>query len=147
PARLVVRQPGQLGTLGWEAFDLPEPGLGEVTVRVSAAGLNFRDLMWAQGLLPEEALLSGFAGPTLGMEMAGLVERAGPGSGFQPGEAVFGFAPAALASRVLTRGAALARLPDGLGFAAAAGLPVAFMTAIYALEHCARLRRGETVLI
>ncbi|WP_176559823.1 type I polyketide synthase [Teichococcus rhizosphaerae] len=147
PARLAIRQPGQLGTLEWESLTLPPPGPGEVVVRVEAAGLNFRDLMWAQGLLPEEALLLGFAGPTLGMEMAGVVEQAGPGVDLRPGEAVFGFAPAALASRVRTRAEAVTRVPPGLDFAAAATVPVAFLTAIYALEHCARLGEGETVLI
>ncbi|WP_160937552.1 type I polyketide synthase [Teichococcus coralli] len=147
PAVLAIRQPGQLGSLAWAPLDLPAPGPGEVVVRVEAAGLNFRDLMWAQGLLPEEALVNGFAGPTLGMEMAGVVEQAGPGSPFQPGEAVFGFAPAALASRARTRVEALARIPAGLGFAAAATVPVAFLTAVYALERCAALRPGETVLI
>ncbi|MFC4170414.1 MDR/SDR family oxidoreductase, partial [Teichococcus aestuarii] len=142
-----IRQPGQLGTLEWEPLDLPPPGPGEVVVRVEAAGLNFRDLMWAQGLLPEEALLLGFAGPTLGMEMAGVVEQAGPDVAFRPGEAVFGFAPAALASRVRTRAEAVTRVPPGLDFAAAATVPVAFLTAIYALENCARLEAGETVLI
>jgi acyl transferase domain-containing protein/NADPH:quinone reductase-like Zn-dependent oxidoreductase/acyl carrier protein len=147
PARLAIRQPGQLGSLAWEPLTLPAPAEGEVVVRVEAAGLNFRDLMWAQGLLPEEALLDGFAGPTLGMEMAGIVEQAGPGSGLAPGDRVFGFAPAALASRVRTRAEAIARLPEGLDFAAAATVPVAFLTAIYALERCAHIRAGETVLI
>ena len=147
PSRLVIHQPGQLGSLAWESFSLPAPGPGEVALRVEAAGLNFRDLMWAQGLLPEEALLDGFAGPTLGMEMAGIVEQAGPGSGYRPGDRVFGVAPAALASRVLTRAEAIAPMPEGLDFAAAATLPVAFLTAIYALERCAALRPGETVLV
>ncbi|MBW8271469.1 SDR family NAD(P)-dependent oxidoreductase, partial [Caldovatus aquaticus] len=148
PARLAVREPGRLASLAWEPAPAPRaPGPGEVLLRVEAAGLNFRDLMWAQGLLPEEALLDGFAGPTLGMECAGVVEAAGPGVELRPGEAVFGFAPAALASRVLTRAEALARRPEGLSPAAAATVPVAFLTAVYALEHCARLRAGERVLI
>ncbi|MBX6376578.1 MAG: SDR family NAD(P)-dependent oxidoreductase, partial [Acetobacteraceae bacterium] len=148
PAILAVREPGQLATLAWEPqADLRAPGPGEVLLRVEAAGLNFRDLMWAQGLLPEEVLLDGFAGPTLGMECAGVVEAVGPGVEFRPGEAVFGFAPAALASRVLTRAEALTRRPESLSPAAAATVPVAFLTAVYALEHCARLREGERVLI
>ncbi|GGG35584.1 hypothetical protein GCM10010964_24330 [Caldovatus sediminis] len=148
PAILAVREPGQLASLAWEPQADPRPpGPGEVLLRVEAAGLNFRDLMWAQGLLPEEVLLDGFAGPTLGMECAGVVEAAGPGVRLRPGEAVFGFAPAALASRVLTRAEALARRPEGLSPAAAATVPVAFLTAVYALEHCARLRAGERVLV
>ncbi|WP_431267885.1 alcohol dehydrogenase catalytic domain-containing protein [Dankookia sp. P2] len=77
PALLRVGQPGQLGSLHWAPLALPAPGPGEVLLRVEAAGVNFRDLMWAQGLLPEEALLPGFAGPGLGMECAGVVEAVG----------------------------------------------------------------------
>jgi len=118
-----------------------------VLVRVEAAGLNFRDLMWAQGLLPEETLKDGFAGAGLGMECAGVVEAAGPGAPFHPGTRVFGFAPRALAGWALTRAEALATVPEGLSFTAAATIPVAFLTAVYALETLARLGPGERVLI
>lgn len=146
--RLAIGQPGQIGTLGWAPQPaLPAPGAGEVRLGVHAAGLNFRDLMWAQGLLPEDALMDGFAGPTLGMECAGVVEAVGPGVALRPGQAVFGFAPAALASHALTRAEALAPLPEGLSPEAAATVPVAFLTATYALETLARIRPGERVLI
>lgn len=146
--RLAIGQPGQIASLGWA----PEPGLavpgpGEVRLRVIGAGLNFRDLMWAQGLLPEDALMDGFAGPTLGMECAGVVEAVGPGVALRPGEAVFGFAPAAFSTHALTRAEALAPLPPGLAAEAAATIPVAFLTACYALETLARVRPGERVLI
>ncbi|MBC9210133.1 acyltransferase domain-containing protein, partial [Roseomonas aerophila] len=147
PARLAIRQPGQLGSLAWEPLPVLETSAEDVVVRVEAAGLNFRDLMWAQGLLPEEALMDGFAGPTLGMEMAGTIESAPAGSGFALGDRVFGFAPAAFASRARTRPQAIAHLPAEIGFSAAATVPVAFLTAVYALETCANLRAGETVLI
>jgi acyl transferase domain-containing protein/NADPH:quinone reductase-like Zn-dependent oxidoreductase/acyl carrier protein len=148
PHRLTIPQPGQLDRLRWEAAPEPAtPGPGEVVVRIAASGLNFRDLMWAQGLLPEEALRHGFAGPRLGMECAGTVEAAGPGAPFGPGERVFGFAPGALATRALTRAEALAPIPEGVSFEAAATLPVAALTAIYALEECARIQPGERVLI
>jgi NADPH:quinone reductase-like Zn-dependent oxidoreductase/acyl carrier protein len=145
-----VRQPGQLGTLAWEALPPSQHhGLaqGEIAVRVEAAGLNFRDLMWAQGLLPEETLRDGFAGPGLGMEFAGVVEAVGPGTTLRPGARVFGFAPRALASHAVTRAEAVAPMPEGMGFAAAATAPVAFLTALWSLEACARLQPGERVLI
>jgi NADPH:quinone reductase-like Zn-dependent oxidoreductase/acyl carrier protein len=146
--RLVVGQPGQIGSLAWETEPaLPAPGPGEVRLSVAAAGLNFRDLMWAQGLLPEDALMDGFAGPTLGMECAGVVEAVGPGVALKPGQPVFGFAPAAFATHALTRAEAVAPLPDGLSPEAAATIPVAFITASYALETLARIRPGERVLI
>lgn len=147
PLALGIGQPGRLGTLRWEPAEARAPGPGEVALRVEAAGLNFRDLMWAQGLLPEEVLEAGFAGPTLGMECAGIVEQAGPGVALRPGTRVFGFAPGALAARVITRVEAIAPLPEGLDPVQAATIPVAFMTALHALETCADLQASETVLI
>jgi len=147
PLMLAVSQPGQISSLHWAPMASPAPGEGEVAIRVEAAGLNFRDLMWAQGMLPEETLLPGFAGPGLGIECAGVVEAVGPGSPWRVGDAVFGFAPRALASRVVTRADALARRPGTLSAAAAATVPVAFMTAVYALEEMARIEPGEVVLI
>jgi phthiocerol/phenolphthiocerol synthesis type-I polyketide synthase C len=147
PLALAIGQPGRLGTLAWQPAVLRAPGPGEVLLRVEAAGLNFRDLMWAQGLLPEEVLEAGFAGPTLGMECAGVVEAVGPGVALRPGIRVFGFAPGALAARVITRVEAIAPLPEGLDPVEAATIPVAFMTALHALEGCAGLQAGETVLI
>jgi hypothetical protein len=79
PLRLEAATPGQLGSLRWQAApELLAPlAPGAVRLRVEAAGLNFRDVMWAQGLLPEETLAPGFAGPGLGMEVAGVVEAVG----------------------------------------------------------------------
>jgi acyl transferase domain-containing protein/NADPH:quinone reductase-like Zn-dependent oxidoreductase/NADP-dependent 3-hydroxy acid dehydrogenase YdfG/acyl carrier protein len=148
PLKLAIGRPGQLATLRWEAASKPaEPGAGEVLLRVTAAGLNFRDVMWAQGLLPEDSLRPGFAGPNLGMECAGIVEAVGPGVLFRPGDAVFGVAPAAFATRAVTRAEALAPLPTGMSPEDAAGIPVAFLTAVYSLEEVARLQEGERVLI
>lgn len=148
PARLAIGQPGQLASLCWNAIGaLPKPGPGEVRLRVTATGLNFRDVMWAQGLLPEDMLMDGFAGASLGMECAGIVEEAGPGVALAPGSAVFGFAPAAFATHALTRAEALQPIPPGISPEAAATIPVAFITAAYALETLARLRPCERVLI
>ncbi|MBV9200451.1 MAG: acyltransferase domain-containing protein, partial [Alphaproteobacteria bacterium] len=72
------RHPGGLDALTWE-LAAPQPvGSGQVDVEVHAAGLNFRDMMWAMGLLPEEALIDGFAGPTFGLECAGVIRSLGP---------------------------------------------------------------------
>ncbi|MFN8982627.1 MAG: SDR family NAD(P)-dependent oxidoreductase, partial [Alphaproteobacteria bacterium] len=148
PTRLAISQPGQLASLAWQPISaLPKPGPGELRIRVMATGLNFRDVMWAQGLLPEDMLMDGFAGPSLGMECAGVVEEAGPGVALAPGAPVFGFAPAAFATHALTRAEAVQPLPQGMTPEAAASIPVAFITAAYALETLARLRPHERVLI
>ncbi|HXO90818.1 MAG TPA: SDR family NAD(P)-dependent oxidoreductase [Stellaceae bacterium] len=141
-------QPGGIEALGWE-FRTPAPvGPGQVEIEVHAAGLNFRDIMWAMGLLPEEALSDGFAGPTLGLECAGIVRSLGPGvSGLALGDRVIAFAPASLSTRVVTIAEAVAPIPPGTSFAEAATIPVTFVTAFYALGHLAKLAPGEHVLI
>jgi len=114
---------------------------------VRAAGLNFRDLMWASGALPEEAVEDGFAGAALGMELAGVVTRAGPGARFAAGDAVMGFARGSLASATIAADSALAPIPEGLDFAAAASMPVVYGTALHALVELARIEAGEVVLV
>jgi NADPH:quinone reductase-like Zn-dependent oxidoreductase/acyl carrier protein len=146
--RLGFRAPGQLRTLGWQAVPAALPGEDEVQVRVRATGLNFRDFMYAVGLLPDDAVENGFTGPTLGLEFSGVVSATGSRvKGFAPGDRVFGFGPASFSDLVTTSPAAVSRIPDGLSFEAAATIPVAFFTAYYSLCHCARLQAGERVLI
>ncbi|WP_163333838.1 alcohol dehydrogenase catalytic domain-containing protein, partial [Klebsiella aerogenes] len=77
-----------------------------------AAGLNFRDVMYAMGLLSDEAVENGFAGPTIGMEFSGRVTRVGSAvANFASGDLVLGFAPTCYASRLRTRATALAHKP------------------------------------
>ncbi|HWD60158.1 MAG TPA: SDR family NAD(P)-dependent oxidoreductase [Stellaceae bacterium] len=143
-----IDRPGRLDTLGWAAAPARAPGPGEIAVEVHAAGVNFRDVMAATGTLPEDALSDGFAGAAFGLECAGVISAVGEGvDAFAAGDRVVGLAPAALASRAVTRADAVIAIPSGLGFAAAATLPVAFLTAIYALDTLSRLAPGETVLI
>ena len=139
---------GGLDALGWQSAEPREPGPGEVAIDVHAAGLNFRDIMWAMGLVPEEALIDGFTGPTFGLECAGIVCAVGPDiTHLAIGDRVAGFAPASLATQVTTAAHAVTRIPPDTSFAAAATVPVTFVTAIYALGTLAQLAPGETVLI
>ena len=148
PLSVATTHTGGLDALGWEVRTPRPVGRGEVEIEVHAAGLNFRDVMWAMGLLPEEALSDGFAGATLGLECAGIVRSIGPGvSGLAVGERVMAFAPASLSTRVVTIAEAVAPIPPQTSFAEAATIPVAFVTAVYALGHLAHLAPGEHVLI
>lgn len=142
------KSPGKgVAGLAWKPVSRQGPGRDEIEVRVTATGLNFRDLMWAQDLLPYEAVSGGFAGPSLGMECAGQVMRAGPESGFKVGQRVMLVAPQAFATHVTVPSVCAIALPDTLSDVTAAGLPVAFTTALYALKEAARLESGESVLI
>ena len=144
---LQVPKAGGLDALSWVPVGRRAPGPGEVEVAIAAAGLNFRDLMWALELLPEEAIESGFSGAGLGMECAGTVVRAGPGARWPEGTRVMGFAAGALGTHVTVPDGFVTPIPAAMGFAEAATLPVAAATALHGLRELGHLRRGETVLI
>ena len=140
--------PGSLRNLEWFALPPHDLAADEVEIEPVAAGLNFRDVMYAMGLLSDEAVESGFAGPTIGMECAGRIVRVGANvKDFAPGDAVLGFAHACFASRVRTRAAAIVRKPERLTFEEAATIPTTYFTVYYALRELARLRAGERVLV
>jgi acyl transferase domain-containing protein/NADPH:quinone reductase-like Zn-dependent oxidoreductase/acyl carrier protein/NADP-dependent 3-hydroxy acid dehydrogenase YdfG len=138
----------QVASIVWQTATPSMPGPDEVLIAVAATGLNFRDVMWAMGMLPEEALEDGFAGPTIGMECAGHVLAIGAGvKDLAVGEAVMAVAPAAFSTHVCVKRSGVARLPAGIDPIAGATLPVAFLTAYYAVVELARIRAGETILI
>jgi acyl transferase domain-containing protein/NADPH:quinone reductase-like Zn-dependent oxidoreductase/acyl carrier protein len=146
--RLGFSSPGQLRNLQWERHPRVAPAGDQVEVSVRATGLNFRDVMYTLGLLSDEAVENGFAGSSLGLEFSGVVSSVGPRAvGFKPGDAVVGFAPSSFGDRALTRAGALAHIPSGMSFAAAATIPSTFFTSYYALHHLGRLQEGERVLI
>jgi len=136
------------GSLIWTRRERLAPGAEEVEIEVAATGLNFRDVMWNLGLLPEEALEDGYAGPRLGMECSGTVSAVGTAvKDLVVGDRVVAFASGGFASHVVAPAFAVSRLPAGLAFEAAATLPVAYLTAYYALVHLAGLKTDETVLV
>ncbi|HSS64317.1 MAG TPA: SDR family NAD(P)-dependent oxidoreductase, partial [Gammaproteobacteria bacterium] len=146
--KLQIDHPGSLSRLEWVTAPRKRPGSGEVEIIPRAIGLNFRDLMFASGMLPEEAIESGYAGATLGMECAGLVTGLGSDvSDFRIGDEVMAFAPACFSSHVVAGAHTVVRKRESWSFEQAATVPVAFFTAIYALKHLASLERGERVLI
>ncbi|MFA7431646.1 MAG: SDR family NAD(P)-dependent oxidoreductase, partial [Rhodospirillaceae bacterium] len=146
--RTLAFTPGTLDNLRWVDEPRRAPGAGEVEIAVKAAGLNFRDVMFALGVLPDEAVENGFAGATTGMEAGGVITRVGPGvEGLAVDDEVLCFAPACFSSHVTTAVTAVARKPSGMGFAEAATVPTVFFTVYYALHHLARLEAGERILI
>ncbi len=139
---------GRVDSIVWQQCELPAAGAGEVVIAVEAAGLNFRDVMWAMGLLPEEALEDGFAGATIGMEMSGRVVEVGAGiTDLVVGDNVMGIGPAAFSTHVRVRRDGVTKFPAGLDFAGAATVPVAFLTAYYAMVQLGQIAEGETILI
>jgi phthiocerol/phenolphthiocerol synthesis type-I polyketide synthase C len=146
--RLGFQFPGQLRNLRWEAAPRQAILAHDIEIEVRATGLNFRDVMYALGLLSDEAVENGFAGPTLGLECAGVVTAVGDEvSEFAVSDSVVAFGPSCLGNRVVTSADAASRIPAGMSFEAAATIPGTFFTAYYALRYLARLQEGERVLI
>lgn len=146
----VIRQqvPSQVASIRWESCPVPSIGPTEVLVKTAATGLNFRDVMWAMGLLPEEALEDGFAGASIGMEFSGEVIAVGDKvNDLAVGDKVMAIAAAAFGTHVKVERAGVAKLPDGVDTVSAASIPVVFLTAYYAIHELGRVRPGETILI
>lgn len=136
------------GAPHWAVSSRRLPSPNEIEIKVEATGLNFRDVMWSLGLLPDEALEGGYAGAALGMECAGIVSAVGKGvSHFQTGDRVAALAPAAFTTHAIAPQSAVVRLPPGMKPEEAAALPVAYLTAWYSLVHKGELQEGERVLI
>ncbi|MES5100722.1 SDR family NAD(P)-dependent oxidoreductase [Agrobacterium sp. BA1120] len=147
-ASIIQKSPGRIETIIWQQNLLRSPAADEVVVEIAATGLNFRDVMWAMGMLPEEALEDGFAGATIGMEFSGTVLSVGENvEHLQPGNRVMGIGPDAFSTHVIVAAEGVTRVPDNMGLVEAATVPVTFLTAYYALVDLGRLRAGETVLI
>jgi len=144
PFRLRFASTGSFDSLYFEACQRVPPGGNEVELQVAAAGLNFSDVLKAMGLYP------GITDPVvpLGIECAGIVTAVGSDvRDFKVGDRVFGVAPFSFGSHARTADYALSHTPAGISAADAATIPIAFMTAYYALVQLADLQPGERVLI
>jgi 1-acyl-sn-glycerol-3-phosphate acyltransferase len=146
--RADVRRPGALETCALRPAVRRRPGAGQVEVEVDAAGLNFRDVVLAMGLLPSLAFDGTFGEQALGLDLAGRVVAVGDSvDGLAIGDAVFGISPGTMASHSTTAAELVTLRPPGLSAVDAAASPCAFVTALYALDRQARLIAGERVLI
>ncbi|HTZ44616.1 MAG TPA: SDR family NAD(P)-dependent oxidoreductase [Jatrophihabitans sp.] len=113
---------------------------GQVRVAVRAAGLNFKDVLGALGMYPGEV--------SLGTEGAGVVVEVGPGvDRFAAGDRVLGILPGAFGPLAIADARMLAPVPAGWTYQQAAAVPVAHLTAAYALIDLAGVRPGDAVLV
>jgi NADPH:quinone reductase len=136
----------QDGKLVVEQRDDPEPGKGELLVRVRAAGVNGADMLQRQGAYPAPP---GAPPDIPGLEFAGEVEALGPGATrFKRRERVMAIVGGGgQAERAVVHERAAMPVPDVLDWPAAGGLPEVFTTAHDALFSQAGLRPGEHLLV
>jgi len=129
-----------------ESMDDPVAGPQQLLVDVSAAAVIFPDTLMLEGKYQYSA-----PPPYVpGGEVAGVVIGVGDGvTGWSVGDRVLGAlgATGGYAELAAISAASARRLPESVDFAAAAGLNYAYGTTLYALQHRAALREGETLLI
>lgn len=141
--RVIAATPGRLESVAPVAAEPVTCDAGEVRIRVSAAGLNFSDVLKALGRYPGQ-----IGDPMLGVECSGTVEAVGEDvNDLRPGERVMAIAPGTFAQTVVTPRHLVAPVPDGIDMELAAGVPVAFLTAAHAVLVEGRPLTGQTLLV
>ncbi len=129
----------------WEDVEVGAPGAGQVRMKNTAVGLNFRDVLIRNGGHALKAFPSG-----LGLESAGIIEAIGPGvSGFTVGQriAVVAGPDGAYAEARLVPAARVVPLPDTIDERTAASMMIRGMTVRYLLRETYAVQHGDTVLI
>ncbi len=141
---LLLRDLGGPSSLRLEDVPEPDGGDGLVTIDVHAAGVGFVDMLVTKGeyqIRPDLPFIPG-------IEAAGVVRSAPPGSGFQAGDRVAATTPfGAFAEVVNALPFITFAIPDDMPFDVAAGFVVNHQTAHLALAVRGRLRRDESVLV
>jgi NADPH2:quinone reductase len=148
--RVVVVRHGGPEVLQVVEAELPEPGRGEVRVRVEAAGISGYDLMFRRsGTLPGTPHVPF----TPGEDVVGVVDAIGIGaSGLEPGQRVAGTTLSlgvggGYAECICLPARDLVPVPDGVDSAKAVCLVINYLTAYSALHQVARVRMGEQILV
>ncbi|MDR7103708.1 NADPH:quinone oxidoreductase family protein [Croceicoccus sp. BE223] len=125
---------------------VPEPGAGEVRLRIAACGVGHVDALHATGRYQMAATVPFVPG----VEVAGIVDALGPDvEGLAVGERVLSMVTVkdGFSDYTLVPARHLAKLPASMGLAEAASIRVNALTALYALKDRGQVRVGETVLV
>jgi NADPH:quinone reductase len=138
-----VHQFGGPDALSYEVIPQPQPGPGEVRLKVEAAGINFIDIYYRTGQYPASLPL------IPGSEAAGVVDAVGPDvTEFKPGDyAAFAISPGAYAEYVIVPAVKLVPVPDAVDARLAAAVMLQGMTAHYLAIDTYPLHEGEIALI
>ncbi|WP_157215077.1 quinone oxidoreductase family protein [Flavisphingomonas formosensis] len=143
PYRIIIRSHGGPEVIERENIALPEPGPGEVRIRVAASGLNFIDTYHRSGLYPL-AMPSG-----LGVEGGGTVEAVGESvTDMRTGDRVaFLVRAGSYATHVVVPATMTVTLPEGVSEEVAAGAFMKGLTSWMLVEPCAKIHAGQSALV
>ena len=132
------------GHVEWVETTSPTCDVGQVRIRVAAAGLNRADLLQRAGLYPPPPGASEF----LGLECAGVISEVGAGVSWQVGDRVCALlAGGGMAEEVVVDARHVLPVPEGLSLQQAAAIPEVYATAWLNLFQLGGLKPGEKVLL
>lgn len=135
---------GVEGQVAWVDEPSPTCDVGQVRIRVAAAGLNRADLLQKAGLYPPPP----GASQVLGLECSGVISEVGAGSPWQVGDRVCALlAGGGMAEEVVVDGRHVLPVPEGVSLIEAAGLPEVYATVWLNVFQLAALKPGEKVLL
>ncbi|MGA7615131.1 MAG: quinone oxidoreductase [Thermoanaerobaculia bacterium] len=138
-----IERHGGPEALTWKEMARPDPGKGEVLVRVGAAGVNFIDVYHRTGRYPTELPYR------MGLEGCGVVEELGRDvSGLEPGDRVaWSSVPGSYAEFVRAPADKLVKVPKGISDQEAAAVMLQGMTAQYLSASTFPLKKGDVALV
>ncbi|SEM91345.1 NADPH:quinone oxidoreductase family protein [Lihuaxuella thermophila] len=143
----MVKELGEPGeVLHLEEIPKPQPGAGEVLIKVEAAALNFFDILLCQGKYQQKPPIPF----TLGSEISGTIESVGEGVSLKAGQRVLAtpsLPSGGLAEWVSVPEEFVYPIPDSISWNEAAAMFVTYQTAYYALHRCAKIQPGEVLLV
>jgi acyl transferase domain-containing protein/acyl carrier protein len=142
---VVTQAVGDFDKLTTVAIERRPPASHEVEIEIHATGLNFKDILYALGVLTWPASTGN---AIFGLECAGVVTAVGDAiQNLKVGDPVVSSVQGCLASHTIVAAEYVLKKPPASSFAEAAALPTAFLTAYYALYDLGNLQAGERVLI
>jgi acyl transferase domain-containing protein/acyl carrier protein len=148
--RLRIGSLGRFETLHYKQIQRRPPGPGEIELRMHAAAMNFKDILKTLGMLPEAALESTFHQTSLGMEGTAEIVAVGEGvTDHKIGDMLVGGFRDSFSKYITVAVKNLFSVPASplLSLTDSASIPTIFLTAYYALNDVAHLKKGESVLI
>ena len=136
---------GEPEELLWNEVPMPNPGAGEIRIKVAAAALNFFDVLQVQGKYQVKPPFPF----TPGAEVAGIVDAVGEGvPNWAVGTRVIAIPQGGgLAEYCIATSAKVFTMPAKLEFAEAAALPIVYQTSLFGLELRGKLQPNEWLLV
>ncbi|KAF6790304.1 polyketide synthase [Colletotrichum sojae] len=142
--KLEQKRPGLTDTLFWKPLAPTPLQSGEVRIDVKAIGMNYKDVLIAQGVITDAAAIdSGF-----GLECAGVVTEAGPDvDKVKIGDRVAVISSGCFTNTKTVSQQSCCKIPMKMSFEEAASIPVAYCTVFHSLFSLGKASKGMSILI